>query len=90
MHTELDKVLTPLTKGEFLRVRDSAGHGLAVFEGEVWVTQDHDREDHVLQRGESFVFDRPGLAIVQALADSRVLLFDAVAPASTDAAAQTR
>jgi Protein of unknown function (DUF2917) len=90
MRTELDKVLTPLAKGALLRLHDGQGHGLAVFEGHVWVTQDDDRRDHLVQRGESFVFDRPGLAIVHALDDSRVLLFDTAAPAIAGAAHRTR
>ena len=77
MNTDLKMALTHLSRGELLQLPRGRGKGVAVFDGHVWVTQDSDPEDHVLGAGESFALDRPGLAIVQALSDASLLVFDA-------------
>jgi hypothetical protein len=71
---------TELTRGELLRLRDKRGRGIAVISGAVWLTQDADDRDIVLGPGQSFVLDRPGLALVQALQASALMVFDARAP----------
>lgn len=68
---------TELARGQLLRLRDQRGRGIAVISGCVWLTQDADERDIVLGAGQSFVLDRPGLAIVQALEDSGLMVFDA-------------
>ena len=80
MATSLDMRLTRLGAGEFLKLRDGRGQRLEVLDGWVWVTQDGDPRDAFIGKGGSFVFDRSGLAIVEALADSRMVVFaDSVA-----------
>jgi hypothetical protein len=71
---------TELTRGQLLRLRDERGRGIAVISGSVWLTQDADDRDILLGPGQSFVLDRPGLAIVQALQDTGLMVFDARAP----------
>lgn len=66
MSTTFDHDCTALTDGALLRLRHRLGATVTVVRGRVWVTQDSDRRDVVLDAGESFVIDRPGLAIVQA------------------------
>jgi Protein of unknown function (DUF2917) len=77
MDTGLIQALTKLGKGELLRIHDGQGKGIAVFQGDVWITQEGDLRDVVLGAGDSFALDKPGLALVQALSDTRVLVFDA-------------
>jgi hypothetical protein len=77
MDTSLNRAITRLAKGEFLRIRDGQGKSVALFSGSAWVTQDNDARDLVLAAGESLTLERPGLSIVQALADSAVLVLDA-------------
>jgi quercetin dioxygenase-like cupin family protein len=66
--------LTQLAEGDVIRIRDTEGKSLIVFEGRVWLTQDEDSRDIVLEAGESFVLDRGGVAIAQALRDASVLV----------------
>jgi len=53
--------------GRPLRLRAAQGRRLAVVRGAVWITQDGDYRDPVLEAGSEFVFDRPGLTVLQAL-----------------------
>jgi len=64
--------LAQLNPGQFLKVRDAKGQTLAVFDGLVWVTQDGDPRDAFIAKGGVFTFDRPGLAIVEAMQESRL------------------
>jgi hypothetical protein len=76
MNNELRHPLTELTAGSILRVRDGQGMAVVVFEGLVWVTQSGDRRDIVLAAGESFSVDRPGLTLVQAFRNSKLMVVD--------------
>jgi hypothetical protein len=76
MNNELRHPLTDLTAGSLLHVRDGQGRAVMVFEGRVWITQAGDPRDIVLDAGESFRVDRPGLTLVQALRDSKLMLLD--------------
>jgi len=63
--------LTRLDTGQVLKIRDGKGQTLAVFDGLVWVTQDGDPRDAFIAKGDAFTFDRQGLAIVEAMKESR-------------------
>lgn len=76
--------LARLRPGEFLKVEDGNGQRLAVFHGLVWVTQAGDSRDAFVAAGGSFTFDRPGLAVVEALKESRFAVL--AAPADRKAA----
>ena len=85
MDTSLSRALTKLPKGALLLVRHPRGKGVAVFHGHAWVTQEGDSRDVMLGAGESFALDQPGTAIVQALQDTSLLVFET----QPDAAALT-
>ena len=72
MGTSFHPALERLAAGEFLKIRDGGGQTLAVFEGLVWVTQDGDPRDAFVTRGGAFTFDRPGLAIIEAMSDAQL------------------
>ena len=76
MNNELRHPLTDLTAGSILRLCDGRGRAIVVFEGQVWITLEDDRRDIVLAAGESFRVDRPGLTLVQAFRDSKVILVE--------------
>ncbi len=46
------------------------GKIISCLRGSIWVTQEHDLEDYILDEGESFMITIPGRVIIQALEDS--------------------
>ena len=63
-----------LSKRQTLSLGDGAGVRIEAQSGTVWVTQDHDLRDVVLEPGQAVTLERNGRAIVQALEASRVRL----------------
>ena len=59
--------VTRLERSAPLRLQDPVGRHMSVIEGSVWVTQQADPRDPVLGVGETFRFDRGGLALVTPL-----------------------
>jgi hypothetical protein len=53
-----------LNTGELLDINDGEGFAVECLEGAVWITQSDDPRDIVLKAGQSFVLDKPGLALV--------------------------
>ena len=76
-----------MARGSLLRIDDGAGTLLHVWEGEVWLTQEGSRQDHMLGAGQSFLLDRPGAVLAQAFRRSLVSLS---APGSATAARRVR
>lgn len=76
MDASFNPVLTRLHKGAVSSHVGERGRGVAVFEGRVWVTQDHDLRDFVLGAGDSFAIERRGQVVVEALSDASLLFFD--------------
>jgi hypothetical protein len=73
-----------LARDGLLGIDDGRGLRLKVAAGTVWLTQQNDRRDVVLRAGESFVIDRPGRTVVQALDRTELRLNAAAAlPTST-------
>jgi Protein of unknown function (DUF2917) len=89
MDTSISTAFEPLAHGTLKKLRNVQGHGVAVLSGRLWVTQDGDPRDNIVDAGECMRFDRPGLVILQALADTRMLRLDPIAapvPASRPSA----
>ncbi len=57
-----------LNAGELLEIDNGEGFTVECLEGAVWITQSNDPRDIVLEAGQSFVLDKPGLAVVCAAA----------------------
>lgn len=73
--------LIGLNPGEILRLRNAAGRHIGVVRGAVWVTQHADPGDRVLGSGESFRFDRDGLALATPLGGAaKFVLEEGLAP----------
>jgi len=74
---------------EVVNVHDGEGIKVTCLDGYVWITQSSDPRDIVIEDGESYVLDRPGLALVSApIGPARVTLHatpDCVGAASANA-----
>jgi hypothetical protein len=79
MSQALRHPLTDLPRDGTLRIADGRAHVVAVFEGQVWLTQDGDARDVFLEAGESFNFESSGVTLVQAMRDARLLVSDPAA-----------
>ena len=72
-----------LDRGRIRRVHRPLGRRVECVSGTLWITQDGDPRDIVLAPGDSFTFDHRGDALISALDDSRFLLLETCAPATT-------
>jgi len=68
-----------LGRGSVLRVENARDMQVRVDQGTLWITQQGDRSDVVLERGESFRLDRNGLALLYACGRAPLTLI-ALAP----------
>jgi hypothetical protein len=66
-----------LNTGELLDINDGEGFTVECLEGAVWITQSNDPRDIVLNAGQSFVLDKPGLALVCAAAGPAMVAVEA-------------
>ncbi len=62
-----------LKSGELLDINDGEGFTVECLEGAIWITQSNDPRDIVVKAGQSFVLDKPGLALVCAAAGPAVV-----------------
>ncbi len=67
MEHATSRIPVVLAEGGVLELHDATGQLVNCLEGDLWLTQQHDRRDIVLHAGQSFVLDRRGLALVNAL-----------------------
>jgi hypothetical protein len=59
---------------EILPIENGAGLEVKCLRGTLWITQSGDREDIIIDSGESFVLDRPGLSLVNALLEPALVI----------------
>ena len=59
---------------ELLPVRNGIGIEVKSLRGDLWITQESDPEDRIVEAGQSFVIDRPGVTLVTALLGPAVLV----------------
>ena len=62
-----------LNTGELLNISDGEGCTVLCLEGCAWITQSDDQRDIVVNAGEAFVLDKPGVALVCAAAGPAVV-----------------
>jgi Protein of unknown function (DUF2917) len=72
------------------RVTDGAGLTILCLKGTIWVTQQNDRRDVVLGAGESFILDRPGLALMYALSSACATILSRARPRLAEHAGEPR
>ena len=64
----------PLLRNEQLRIEDGRDLLIHAWQGSLWITQEGDRRDVLLQAGQSFRLDRNGLALVKCWDDAVLAL----------------
>ena len=74
MTLELKSAALRLSRGQTLKLRDGLGSTICAREGTLWITEENSRKDVVLEPGQCFRVDRPGLTLVHAFADAQVSL----------------
>lgn len=54
------------------QLHDRVGDRVVCLDGQIWITQHDDTRDIVLEAGQCFELDRPGMALVFALQDALI------------------
>lgn len=80
MNLSTDELRAVLQKGQTAGLRDALGLEIRVTEGCLWLTQECDAEDHVIETGGSFRINRPGVALVTALRGARMEIVPGCVP----------
>lgn len=63
-------------KGELLRLEgDRRGMRVQALEGRLWLTQNGDNQDVILEQGQTYRVNRRGLVLIQGMPSGRVRLF---------------
>jgi hypothetical protein len=68
------KFVVELQQGEILPLERARGVRITAVEGTLWVTEEHDPVDVVLEAGESHAVETAGRTLVQAMGRSRLSL----------------
>lgn len=79
--------LLTLTQGDLVELADARGTTLRVTKGRLWVTQERDLRDIVLDQGDVWTVERPGLTVAEAQGDAAVVV---VGGGLVDARVQSR
>jgi hypothetical protein len=66
MSGQLDNMTRHLNARQVLDIRNGQGLRVGSLRGVLWITQSNDSDDIIVQDGQSFVLDRPGLALISA------------------------
>jgi hypothetical protein len=70
-YTSTTPLVHCLPAGEILRLEGNhRQERIQVLRGTVWLTQPGDAKDHILQGGETFQIQRPGLVLAQGLSSA--------------------
>ena len=75
MKLELRKGAVKLGPNQTLRVLDGAGSTVCAVEGSVWITEENQAKDIVLQAGSCYQLRQRGLAIVNSLGGEAAVSF---------------
>jgi hypothetical protein len=74
MERQLPSFATTLPKGRTLRLDDAKGAAISIHSGCLWITQEHDSADYVLEPDQTFHVGRDGATLVHALQHTSMLI----------------
>lgn len=75
MQVEFEAGAVSLSPNQTLRLRDAAGTTVKALDGAVWITEENQPKDIVLERGAVYRLKSRGLAIVNALGGGAAIAF---------------
>ena len=75
MRIELEAGAVRLSANQTLKLRDSAGSTVCVMEGSVWITEENQQRDIVLEPGSCYRLAHPGTALVNSLGGEAAVSF---------------
>ena len=74
MELHLNAPVLALEPGQVVTLDDAAGTRIYARSGTVWVTEEGDRDDHIVATGETLVVSHNGRTLVQALQPAWIAL----------------
>ena len=74
MHTDLKLPATSLKRGQLRRLQDARGSLVLCLSGTVWLTQEGERRDIVLEAGDEALIEHAGLSLLSALSDTHFVV----------------
>jgi hypothetical protein len=77
MHIELRSGAVRLAPNQTLKLIDGAGSTVCAVAGSVWITEENQPRDIVLEPGSFYVIKHEGVTIVNALGGEAAVSFDA-------------
>jgi hypothetical protein len=66
------KVVIQLERGDVLPLDNARDARIACLEGTLWITQEGDRTDIILAKGQTRTLERKGRALLQAMSTARI------------------
>lgn len=67
MNIDLQTSTLTLARDGLIALREAAGTRVSCETGALWITEDHERGDVILEAGQSCTIDRTGLTLIMAL-----------------------
>ena len=83
MNLKLNRAELHLESHQVVGLLDAAGARVQVRRGRLWITQDRDGRDLLVDAGKEFTLDRPGLALIHAIETADVSLSEKAEQAPT-------
>jgi len=75
MRVEFKQGAVKLGPNQTLKVRDAKGSVVCAVEGSIWITEENQPKDIVLERGACYTLRNEGVAIVNALGKAAAVSF---------------
>lgn len=83
MDIELENSTLSLPRDGLVAMRDAEGTRVTCVSGALWITEDARESDVVLEAGDAFTLDRPGLTLIMALSPASLQLAERHASLAT-------